>query len=41
MLGHKSLKITQIYAKVVDKKVGKEMDELEALRTKLGERKKG
>jgi len=40
MLGHKSLKTTQIYAKVVDKKVGKEMDELEALRTKLGERKK-
>jgi len=40
MLGHKSLKTTQIYAKVVDKKVGREMDELEALRTKLGERKK-
>jgi len=40
MLGHKSLKTTQIYAKVVDKKVGREMDELEALRTKLGERKR-
>jgi len=41
MLGHKSLKTTQIYAKVVDKKVGREMDELEALRTKLGASKKG
>ncbi|MBK5192314.1 MAG: site-specific integrase, partial [Flavobacteriaceae bacterium] len=41
MLGHKSLKTTQIYAKVVDKKVGREMDELEALRTKLGAKKKG
>jgi len=41
MLGHKSLKTTQIYAKVVDKKVGREMDELEALRTKLAEIKKG
>jgi len=37
MLGHKSLKTTQICAKVEDKKVGREMEEPEALRTKLGE----
>jgi len=40
MLGHKSLNTTQIYAKAVDKKMGREMDELEALRTKLGAKKK-
>ena len=39
MLGHKSLKTTQIYAKLLDKKVGDEMQELENLRIKLAEKK--
>lgn len=29
MLGHKSLKTTQIYAKVLDEKVGRDMEALE------------
>jgi site-specific recombinase XerD len=29
MLGHKSLKTTQIYAKVLDEKVGKDLEALE------------
>jgi site-specific recombinase XerD len=29
MLGHKSLKTTQIYAKVLDEKVAKDMEALE------------
>ena len=30
MLGHKNLRTTQIYAKVVEHKVGEDMDRLEA-----------
>jgi site-specific recombinase XerD len=33
MLGHKSIKITQIYAKILDKKVSEDM---EILRNKFG-----
>ena len=35
MLGHRSIRTTQIYAKVLDKKVGRDMDQL---REKLGKR---
>ena len=40
MLGHQSLKTTQIYAKVLDKKIGSEMQELENLRIKMAEERK-
>ncbi len=39
MLGHKSIKTTQLYAKVMDKKLEREMEELEALRAKLAAKK--
>ena len=35
MLGHRSIRTTQIYAKVLDKKVGRDMNQL---REKLGKR---
>ena len=37
MLGHKNLRTTQIYAKVVEHKVGEEMDRLEARLGKVAE----
>ena len=37
MLGHKNLRTTQIYAKVVEHKVGEDMDRLKERRDKVAE----